>query len=200
MENPRNKMDLRQEKKYLIALCQVSGFEKKIIKLGYKLNHLPNVINNIYFDTTSMKSALENIEGAEKRTKYRIRWYNNDDNFVLEKKIKLSSSGYKEKVSLVSKDYRSAIAEVTELVGLHPVIKNCYYRKYYIKGDVRITIDTELRCSLPISHTYKHYFNAIIEIKYSTSKIYNLLDKLDLKTQLTKFSKYVTGLEMFGRI
>lgn len=200
MENPQNKIDLRQENKYLISLTKINGFEKKIINLGFKLNHLPNIINNIYFDTTSMKSALENIEGDEIRAKYRVRWYNNDDNFVLEKKIKLSSSGYKEKVSLVSKDYISAILEVTELIKQNPVIKNSYFRKYYIKGDIRITIDTDLKFYLPTSKTFKSYYNSIVEIKYSTNRIHNLLDKLDIETQLTKFSKYVTGLEAFGRI
>jgi|SaaInlStandDraft_1057018.scaffolds.fasta_scaffold08605_4 hypothetical protein len=200
MENPQNKIDLRQENKYLISLSKINIFEKKIINLGFKLNHLPNIINNIYFDTNLMKSALENIEGDEKRAKYRIRWYNNDDNFVLEKKIKLSSSGYKEKESLVSKDYRSAIFEVTELIKQNPVIKNSYFRKYYIKEDIRITIDTELKFYLPTSETFKSYFNSIVEIKYSTNEIHNLFDKLDIETQLTKFSKYITGLEAFGRI
>lgn len=200
MENPQNKIDLRQENKYLISLSKINIFEKKIINLGFKLNHLPNIINNIYFDNNLMKSALENIEGDEKRAKYRIRWYNNDDNFVLEKKIKLSSSGYKEKESLLSKDYRSAIFEVTELIKQNPVIKNSYFRKYYIKEDIRITIDTELKFYLPTSETFKSYFNSIVEIKYSTNKIHNLFDKLDIETQLTKFSKYITGLEAFGRI
>lgn len=147
-----------------------------------------------------MKSALENIEGDEKRAKYRIRWYNNDDNYVLEKKIKLSSSGYKEKENLTSKDYKSALLEVTDLINQKPVIKNSYFRKYYIKDDIRITIDTDLKFYLPTSETFKSYSNSIVEIKYSTDKIHNLLDKLDIGTQLTKFSKYVNGLEAFGRI
>lgn len=200
MENPQNKIDLRQEKKYLIPLSKIIIFEKKIINIGFKLNHFPNTINNIYFDTHSMKSATENIEGDEKRAKYRIRWYNNDDNFVLEKKIKLSSSGYKEKQKLTSKDYKSAMLEVTDLINQKPVIKNSYFRKYYIKNDVRITIDTDLKFYIPDSIVFKSFLKSVVEIKYSTTNIQEILDKTHVNTQLTKFSKYLQGLKAFGRI
>ena len=200
MENPQNKIDLRQEKKYLIPLSKIIIFEKKIINIGFKLNHFPNTINNIYFDTHSMKSATENIEGDEKRAKYRIRWYNNDDNFVLEKKIKLSSSGYKEKQKLTSKDYKSAMLEVTDLINQKPVIKNSYFRKYYIKNDVRITIDTDLKFYIPDSIVFKPFLKSVVEIKYSTTNIQEIIDKILVNTQLTKFSKYLQGLKAFGRI
>ena len=199
-ENPQNKIDLRQEKKYLIPLSKIIIFEKKIINIGFKLNHFPNTINNIYFDTHSMKSATENIEGDEKRAKYRIRWYNNDDNFVLEKKIKLSSSGYKEKQKLTSKDYKSAMLEVTDLINQKPVIKNSYFRKYYIKNDVRITIDTDLKFYIPDSIVFKPFLKSVVEIKYSTTNIQEIIDKILVNTQLTKFSKYLQGLKAFGRI
>ena len=200
MENPQNKIDLRQEKKYLIPLSKIIIFEKKIINIGFKLNHFPNTINNIYFDTHSMKSATENIEGDEKRAKYRIRWYNNDDKFVLEKKIKLSSSGYKEKQKLTSKDYKSAMLEVTDLINQKPVIKNSYFRKYYIKNDVRITIDSDLKFYIPDSLVFKPFLKSVVEIKYSTTNIQEILDKIHVNTQLTKFSKYLQGLKAFGRI
>jgi len=33
------------------------------------------VVNSIYFDTLSLKSAVDNLDGVNDRKKYRVRWY-----------------------------------------------------------------------------------------------------------------------------
>ena len=50
MENHQSSKTLRQEKKYIFSLKDINKFEKNINKLGFKINHLPNIVNNIYFD------------------------------------------------------------------------------------------------------------------------------------------------------
>ena len=89
---------LRQEKKYIIKPDEINFFEKNIILSGFRLKHLHNKVNNIYFDDSNQTAKNENIEGDLFRSKHRIRWYNNEKVFILENKIKKSSSGYKENI------------------------------------------------------------------------------------------------------
>lgn len=197
MANRRDRT-LRQEKKYELELERVLDFEKELIFEGFYINHLPNQINNIYFDSQSLQSANENIEGFENRMKYRIRWYNNSNQFSLEKKIKNSSSGYKEKVSLNSKDLEEAITKTRNLTKLEPSIRNTYFRKYFIRKEVRITIDTHIKFYLPKGLNSVSFPKAIIEVKYPTDE--HFTPKWKTPVQLTKFSKYLKGLEAYNRV
>ena len=200
MVNPQN--SLRQEKKYLIARNQVSRFEKKLIKAGFYLNHNPNIINNIYLEDLHMSALNENLEGDCIREKYRIRFYNNDNKFILEKKIKLSSSGKKNKILLKSEEITDAIEESEIMTNKKAAIQNQYLRKYYVKGELRITIDSNLRYNLPLKKEFKFFEEAIIEIKYNTESLYFKFFNINLfsELQLTKFSKYANGMSYFYKV
>jgi hypothetical protein len=200
MENHQSSKTLRQEKKYIFSLKDINKFEKNINKLGFKINHLPNVVNNIYFEDYKFTSAIENIEGNTLRSKYRIRWYNEEKKFQLEQKIKRSSSGYKKKKKLNSKNLGSAIEEVSIFLNKKPIIQNSYFRKYYLKNKMRITIDTNLKFNLPFTSNFKSFDKSIVEIKYDTQEIFDLSSIINNYTQLTKFSKYLEGLKTFNRI
>lgn len=197
MVNHQN--SLRQEKKYLIASNQVSKFEKKLISAGFFLNHNSNIINNIYLDDVNKSALNENIEGDCIREKYRIRFYNNEKKFILEKKIKLSSSGKKNKILLKSKKIEDAIKESEILNNKKAVIQNQYFRRYYVKGELRITIDTNLRYNVPLKNKFKFFNESVIEVKYNSKSLYfNILNKnLFSGLQLTKFSKYANGMMHF---
>lgn len=200
MGNHQNNVILRQEKKYFFKIHEIIDFEKIIIKLGFKLNHLPNTVNNIYFDDIQKSSAIENIEGEEMRSKHRIRWYNdNESKIVLEKKIKFSSSGTKERIILKSKDSNKSIIEAERLTGKKAIIQNSYFRKYYLKGNIRITIDTDLKFKLPKTNNFKIFKGVIVEIKYNTSDDLNVSKLINNYSQLGKFSKYLEGLKQFNR-
>jgi len=46
-------------------------------------------INTIYYDTDNYITAQDNLAGISKRSKYRVRWYDNENkNFNYEIKIK----------------------------------------------------------------------------------------------------------------
>ena len=46
-------------------------------------------IRSVYFEDVDFTAYREKLHGVEKRTKYRLRWYNFDDSFILlEKKMK----------------------------------------------------------------------------------------------------------------
>lgn len=164
------------------------------------MNHEHNLVNNIYFDDKFISSAYEGIEGNSKREKKRIRWYNNRKEYVLESKIKFSLSGYKNRELLASKSLSNAIKEAEMICKKTPIIQNSYFRRYYFKENVRLTIDSSLKFCLPESENFKSFKKNIIEIKYNTADIQFLDSITNEYLNLTKFSKYITGLRYFDLV
>jgi len=186
---------MRQEKKYLLRSFEILQVEKKLMKLGFRIKHLPNIVNNIYFDDRDNKSAIENIEGDNIRSKFRLRWYNEENKFKLEEKIKYSSSGKKNVTDLNSNNVYDAILEIKSLLPSYfPVVQNKYHRKYFEFEELRVTIDTRLIFNKPFEDRVIYSDKNIMEIKYET-EIDNLLKEVfEFTPQLTKFSKYLEGL------
>lgn len=186
---------MRQEKKYLLRSIELPSFEKKILKLGFRIKHLPNVVNNIYFDDRNFTSAMENIEGDQIRSKYRIRWYDEKNVYTLEKKIKYSSSGDKVITNLNSMTLIEAIKEVKSILpDYEPVVQNQYRRNYYELDSFRITIDSRLVFSRPFSDRIIFSDKNVVEIKYDTEIDHLFKEVFSFLPQLTKFSKYLEGL------
>ena len=194
MERLLNK-NLRQEKKYTFQRGQLNNVEHKLISSGFKLNHAHNYVHNIYFDNYLISAASESVEGDAIRKKYRLRWYNENNKFVLESKVKLSSSGYKIKEQINSATLNDAVKEVEFITKKPAIIQNSYHRRYYIKNNVRVTLDDNLKFSLPLSNVYKNSKHCVMEVKYKTEFI-SLFNELNHNHfQLTKFSKYLEGLK-----
>ena len=192
--------DLRQEKKYTFQRGQLNNVEHKLISSGFKLNHAHNYVHNIYFDNYLISGASESVEGDAIRKKYRLRWYNENNSFVLESKVRLSSSGYKNKKQINSSTLNDAVKEVEFIIKRQAIIQNSYFRRYYIKNNVRVTLDDNLKFSLPLSNVYKNSKHCVMEVKYKTEFI-SLFNELNQNHfQLTKFSKYLEGLKAFSLI
>ena len=199
MEKHLNK-NLRQEKKYTFPRGQLNNVEHKLISSGFKLNHAHNNVHNIYFDNYLTSGAIESVEGDAVRKKYRLRWYNKSNSFVLESKVRLSSSGYKNKKQLKSSSLNDAVKEAEFITKRQAIIQNSYYRRYYIKNNVRVTLDNNLKFSIPLSNVYKNSKHCVMEVKYKTEFI-SLFNELNQNHfQLTKFSKYLEGLKHFNII
>ena len=199
MEKHLNK-NLRQEKKYIFPRGQLNNVEHKLISSGFKLNHAHNNVNNIYFDNYLASGAIESVEGDAVRKKYRLRWYNKSNSFILESKIRLSSSGYKNKKQIKSSSLNDAVKEAEFITKRQSIIQNSYYRRYYIKNNVRVTLDNNLKFSIPLSNVYKNSKHCVMEVKYKTEFI-SLFNELNQNHfQLTKFSKYLEGLKAFSLI
>lgn len=199
MEKHLNK-NLRQEKKYVFKKGDLNKVELKLVSLGFRVNHAPNIINNIYFDNSIISAATESIEGDAIRIKYRLRWYNRTNNFVLESKVKFSSSGFKDRKTIKCSTLGQAINETEQITKRRAIIQNSYYRRYYVKEDIRVTLDDQLKFSLPKSTTFKKSKYCVMEVKYETNAIYFLDDLNQDLFQLTKFSKYLEGLKSFNII
>ncbi|MFA4991766.1 MAG: VTC domain-containing protein [Candidatus Omnitrophota bacterium] len=181
-------------------------------------------VNNIYLDSFDMKSYFDNMSGAEKRVKVRVRWYGETlgaaERPVLELKIKEGPMCIKASFQLMgfrmdndfSIDVLRDIFKASDmpgalkldLAGLDFSLLNSYKRKYYLSADkkFRLTLDSELGF-YGITHFRNSFLdrsvdhlNNIVEIKYA--KEHN--DDAHRVTgffpfRVTKSSKYTIGLE-----
>lgn len=154
------------------------------------------VIKSLYFDDINSNSYYEKLDGVLYRKKFRIRTYNDDDNFIrLEKKMKHNNLTSKEQM-LISKGIYSKILDgkINEiknpegllkeflndikLKGLFPSIIVEYNRVAFIYpvSDVRITFDSNIKSGLynydlfdDKSPTYRVIENdkQVLEVKYN---------------------------------
>ncbi len=176
-------------------------------------------IRSLYFDNYMDKALKEKVDGLNHREKFRIRYYNDNIDFIrLEKKSKINGICYKvsEKITydecnkLLSGDKEFLknpnkplfIELYTKMMYQNLLPKNIvdYTREAYIynAGNVRITIDSDIRSS----NNIKDFFNfslptvqilnaRILEVKYDNYLSDNIKFITGLKNrQVTSFSKY----------
>ncbi len=184
-------------------------------------------IRSLYFDNLQDKALREKIDGVDKREKFRIRYYNDDHSLIrLEKKSKVHG--------LCSK--QSAPLTKTECLRLlegddgwlrqkeQPLLLEFYsklqyqqlrpktlvdYLRYpfvYLAGNVRITLDSQIRTGLFSRDLFQTYArmtpapgNAIIlEVKYDEFIPGVIRDIVQTNNrQAAAFSKYAV-CRMYG--
>ncbi len=206
---------MRFERKYRITHLNKSAIEQavKLHPASFRKIYANRQVNNIYFDTPDFQTCKHNIEGANQRKKYRLRWYGTDSQQItnprFEIKIKHNELGAKE-IAPFEDTQLSNLAEITKqvnrqtnhLLHLSPTLLNTYQRSYFgtPDGKFRITIDWDLNYYSPLTKTTfsRNSFiedAIILELKYEEKD-----DKLAreilqyLPFRQTKNSKYVTGI------
>ena len=80
-------MSFRKEKKYRLSVNEFFLIKKTLISKGMIKLYDTRKVNSIYFDNFSYDMFNQSEEGVVPRKKVRIRWYENKNNFTLEKKI-----------------------------------------------------------------------------------------------------------------
>lgn len=216
----------RYERKFFISELTIQEVESiiRINPVMFSEIYHERFVNNIYFDSVSMESFFDNIDGSVDKTKFRIRWY--DELFgyiekpVLELKIKNGLLGKKESYplrpfklnnnfnvqSITANMEKSIIPEIIkmELKSMKPVLLNRYSRKYFqsVNRDYRITVDTDIvfyRIGCRNNSFLKKItdnVNVVLELKYNQ----DMDDNASFITnhfpfRLTKNSKFVSGIE-----
>lgn len=167
----------RHEIKYLTSekvlneidfkLSSIMCYDKHAINNGYYNIH------SLYFDDYNNSLAFDNDLGINNRYKWRIRYYNKDnENIFLEKKIKNNGLGYKKRCRLTKEVYKNIMNDnllyetmlssqndllkqfIYEIITkvMRPKVIIDYERKAYIENisNVRITFDKNIRSSLEI--------------------------------------------------
>lgn len=214
----------RFERKFLVDDLSLPQLEM-IIKLnpGFftEVFHVRQ-INNIYFDSYELANYFENVDGQSRRTKVRIRWY--EETFghvnkpVLEFKIKSGLLGLKESFRMKPFEvneaaFRKPLADFLEESGipenvsirlndLQPTLLNRYKRRYFMSADrkLRLTLDWDLEFfrinsdSRQLTHSVK-VPSRILELKYSFEDETSAIKVSNaFPFRLTKSSKYVEGI------
>lgn len=222
----RDASGFRFERKYhvdYVPLPQIEHLVRRNPAL-FRTAYPDRTINNIYLDTPSRQSLLENLDGIADRIKARIRWYGemlgHVEKPVLEFKIKRGMVGAKDSYRLVPFTVeRRMNATVVhdalessdlpvhiqfELKKFEPVLLNRYKRKYYISADnlYRITLDYDLeyyrfdRNYNLFTRSIRDYHSTVVELKYSGA-----IDQIDDRVasyfpfRVTRMSKFVTGVQ-----
>jgi len=220
---------LRNERKFYLHSADAFIIERRLATVLKRDVHSSEsfsyLVQSLYFDDPSASSYFDKLDGIENRSKYRIRFYNNDFSYIrLEKKEKLGNLCRKtsERISFEeatdfcngqssSKNFSSSLkGEFSHLV-LHeryrPLVFLSYQRKAFIypAGNVRITLDSALHASR-FSGKFSDFekksipildgTETILEIKFD-SFLPPFISELfeDLPKQIAAISKFCKGVE-----
>ncbi|NOR45883.1 MAG: VTC domain-containing protein [Candidatus Delongbacteria bacterium] len=211
-------------------------YERKIPIEGYSDSQIENLIklhpqcfkeifferriNNIYFDDLNNSALNDNIDGRDRRVKYRLRWYGEHFGIIeptLELKIKIGPVGYKRSFKLdkvfLPKEFENSYIksyilnsdipkDVLEgIINSHPVLFNSYLRKYFLSFDnkFRITLDKNIEyAKIEKGLSFRNNFGEdllVVEIKYDSEdeqKASNVINQFPFR--IDKNSKFVNGV------
>ena len=163
----------RHENKYEISKADYLAMRSRLRRIMSADPHTNEdgsyQIRSIYFDNIYDKALKEKIDGAAKREKFRIRWYNNDFSFItLEKKMKINNLCLKYDARITEEECHRILNGDIEFMRTHPeeLVKELYAKmKYqrlkpkvlvsyvrepyvYKSGNVRVTFDSNVRTSI----------------------------------------------------
>ena len=210
---------MRKELKYLIKQGDLELLYLNLLDNGFDVLYPSRTICSIYYDTESFLLFNHSENGYSRRSKVRIRHYNNNvEDAFLEFKHKHDEAGTKTRHSIFQYDNQLNISSnkfnnfkipIKINADLFPTIGVRYFRYYLLSkcGDVRITIDKNLEFGKIIrkSKNFELNFNLncseqILELKSSLALIscYTPLTKIFDYFNLTRsrFSKYCLGVKL----
>lgn len=134
-------------------------------------------VKSLYFDNYNDKALREKVDGVNEREKFRLRYYNNDTSLIrLEKKSKINDICYKESAVISEEECIRLLAgdyAVLKENG-NPLCLELYTKMYYQQlrpknivdykreayvypiGNVRVTLDYDIRTGISIHDFLKH--------------------------------------------
>lgn len=217
-------MNFRNECKHYVTEHELIGLRQRLLAVAQRDKYAGEngvyTIKSLYFDNCYDKALREKISGIEKREKFRIRYYNNDTSFIrLEKKSKISGMclkqsaklSYEQVISIINGDTQWMQYADDELICelwakmqyqlLRPKNVVVYDREAFIypPGNVRVTIDSNIRGSEIASNFFSKYDTSlklftmkILEVKWDEFLPQIIRDIVQLNNVKTSsFSKYV---------
>lgn len=203
----------RYELKYLITNSQkqaVLSFLKLFCRPDSFTQNGFYTVNTIYFDDENLSSYLQKINGDYIKTKYRLRYYNNNS-FAINGEIKRKEGSWSKKDiyplniekessinSIIQYNQNSFVQNLRDL-RLKPIIFIKYKREAYVSNtyeDIRITFDGHLSYSDYLSSINGKYFNlyplreSLLEIKFRQKNHWITKLLAELNGSRVSFSKY----------
>lgn len=212
----------RYELKFVLEEHQLPQFLSSSLQGSFYRAYPNRLVTSLYLDTVAMHTAFDNIAGIGYREKYRIRWYDNNEETTAETKIKDGRVGTKRttKTQLTSSDLLSwpdaklereiskseQCQSVFKRFDLQPTVFVRYKREYFTTTyGLRMTIDQDLcfmnpERSRPEKSCFVRSPGVVVEFKFDPS-VAELCRETLYKASLlpTKNSKYIRGLSAFDK-
>jgi hypothetical protein len=173
-------------------------------------------IHSIYYDTYNLKFISENLSGISERKKFRIRWYNNNqEKIIAEVKIRKNKLVTKIKKNIKVKKNFNFIRDLNSIKYnqsldeiffkffandvLQPKVKISYSRDYFYYKGLIITVDKDLEFLDLKTNQIFNFKNNIIEIKFPENKLdlFNTVES-NFPFRITRNSKYVLAMSSLG--
>jgi len=210
---------LRHESKIPLQRNQYEDLKSALIQLGQhpKAIYPDRLIHSIYLDDHELNDYFDNISGISRRSKTRIRWYDDQTSALAielkRKVIKLSDKRIikidnpagkvprhrSEYMELVRANSRAL--PVSQFISLYPVLEVEYQRSYFeLAQGIRMTVDHSVRYRKlfpqPSIKWHRSPVDTVIEFKYpagSEDTFEKLMRKLPFR--IFRHSKYVIGID-----
>ncbi len=195
-------MSYRIEQKLFIEKNYIIDFKKFINENFVKKIYEPRVIESLYFDNKEKEMYKDSIEGSVPRKKIRLRYYpsENSKEIFLEKKISSVEGRFKKRKLINREDFENlknnGIFD-NNYGRCTPKIFVTYNREYYRVGDVRVTVDQNIRYREYKKDIIKKDHNLIVELKTKFNKDLDELTQ-QFPFQKIRFSKFCNGLDLFA--
>lgn len=196
-------MSFRIEEKLFIKTEHLTDFKIFLKKKFSKKLFKPRIIKSLYYDNLDLGMYNDSIEGLVPRKKIRIRQYlsGDDKNFYLEIKNSSVEGRFKTRKVIPKIQFEEYIRKGIFDAQYGVCFPKCYVtyeRDYFQIGDVRISVDKNLKYENFKTHSLFKDKESIVELKTSIKK--NLDDLIrDFPFQRTRFSKYCNGIEKIGK-
>jgi len=179
-------------------------------------------VNNLYFDTQSLRHYTDHVNGAANRVKIRVRWYGDfhgeNEHSTLEFKIRHGAVGRKVSYSLPAldldgefdrKQFEKALTTLPSMVCYQmrehvPWVANRYRRRYFCSADhkIRLTVDWQIEsldarlADVRLRPLPPINPQMVVELKYDPADADEAAAVAgEFPFRLTRFSKYVQGIE-----
>lgn len=190
-------MSFRTEQKFALTSFQILKARKHLKDSGFKLLFPERSVNSSYFDTQKLRCFEESEEGLLPRKKIRLRHYG-DQKFNLETKIS-SIEGRFKTAKTISKSHYERLLKHGYMDNFYgnvlPKINIQYDREYFVRGDIRVTIDSNLLYKRFGKENGLNISNlSILEIKIDKLAVPHIIDSL-FPFQRVRYSKYSEAIK-----
>ena len=173
MDRQGEPVKFRHELKHYINMADYLSIRQRLLVVAWLDKHAgvngSYRVRSIYFETPDDKSLQEKLNGIGCREKFRIRYYDDNTDFIrLEKKTKIYGMGEKQSMSISEEECKKIITGDTEWMrsSQKPLLLELYAKMQYQQlkaktvvdyirepyvyepGNVRITIDSQIETGI----------------------------------------------------
>jgi SPX domain protein involved in polyphosphate accumulation len=197
-------MSYRKEHKFRLTTYEFNEFKNLLLLKGMKPLYSKRQVSSVYYDNNHFKMYHDSEEGVLPRKKIRIRLYNDEKKYTLEKKISSVEGRFKKSETIQSLRCLDSVLKLQpfdRMYGsLYPILLVSYERSYFSIDNLRLTLDMNITYE-GLKLQKKLFFSdpeRVIEIKVPSDISNDYIEKI-IPYSHSRFSKYSRGLQMIRR-